>query len=67
MTKIRGAIDIPLSADEGVMTLQDARNLIQAEAVDIFSIKAPKMAVSHLPRLFVSWLQPTAFKCFLIP
>ena len=42
MAKIRRAIDIPLSADEGVMTLQDARNLIQAEAVDIFSIKVTK-------------------------
>lgn len=42
MAKIRRAIDIPLSADEGVMTIQDARNLIQAEAVDIFSIKVTK-------------------------
>lgn len=42
MAKVRRAIDIPLSADEGVMTMQDARNLIQAEAVDIFSIKVTK-------------------------
>ena len=42
MAKVRKAIDIPLSADEGVMTMQDARNLIQAEAVDIFSIKVTK-------------------------
>jgi len=42
MAKVRRAIDIPLSADEGVMTLQDARNLIQAEAVDVFSIKVTK-------------------------
>ena len=42
MAKIRRAIDIPLSADEGVMTLQDAQNLIKAEAVDIFSIKVTK-------------------------
>ena len=42
MAKVRRAIDIPLSADEGVMTLQDARNLVQAEAVDIFSIKVTK-------------------------
>lgn len=42
MAQIRRAIDIPLSADEGVMTMQDARNLIQAEAVDIFSIKVTK-------------------------
>ena len=42
MAKVRRAIDIPLSADEGVMTMQDARNLIQAEAVDVFSIKVTK-------------------------
>lgn len=42
MAKIRRAIDIPLSADEGVMTLQDARNLVKAEAVDVFSIKVTK-------------------------
>lgn len=42
MARVRRAIDIPLSADEGVVTLQDARNLIKAEAVDIFSIKITK-------------------------
>lgn len=42
MAKVRRAIDIPLSADEGVMTLADARNLVRAEAVDIFSIKVTK-------------------------
>ena len=42
MAKVRRAIDIPLSADEGVMTLHDAKNLVKAEAVDIFSIKVTK-------------------------
>ena len=42
MAKIRRAIDIPLSADEGVMTLQDAKRLVQADAVDVFSIKVTK-------------------------
>ena len=42
MAKVRRAIDIPLSADEGVMTLADARNLVKAEAVDVFSIKVTK-------------------------
>ncbi len=42
MAKVRRAIDIPLSADEGVMTLQDAKNLVKAEAVDVFSIKVTK-------------------------
>ena len=42
MAKIKRAIDIPLSADEGVMSLQDAKNLVKAEAVDVFSIKVTK-------------------------
>ena len=42
MARVRRAIDMPLSADEGVMTLADARNLIKAEAVDVFSIKVTK-------------------------
>ena len=42
MAKVRRAIDIPLSADEGIMTLQDAKALVKADAVDIFSIKVTK-------------------------
>ena len=42
MAKVRRAIDIPLSADESVMTIQDARKLVEADAVDIFSIKVTK-------------------------
>ncbi len=42
LAKIRRAIDIPVSADEGVVTLQDARSLVKAEAADIFSIKVTK-------------------------
>ena len=42
MAKVRRAIDMPLSADEGVMSLADARNLVKAEAVDVFSIKVTK-------------------------
>ena len=42
MAKLHGMIDIPLSADESVVTMQDARNLIEADAVDIFSIKVTK-------------------------
>lgn len=42
MAQVRRAIDIPLSADEGVMTLQDAKALVKACAVDIFSVKVTK-------------------------
>ena len=42
MARIRRAINIPISADEGVATLQDAVNLVAAEAADVFSIKVTK-------------------------
>lgn len=42
MARVRRAIDIPLSADEGVTTLQDAARLVAADAVDVFSIKVTK-------------------------
>ena len=42
MAWLRRKLPMPLSADEGVMTVVDARRLIAAEAVDIFSIKVTK-------------------------
>ena len=42
MAEVRRKISIPLSADEGVATIQDARKLIDAHAVDIFSVKVSK-------------------------
>lgn len=42
MARIRRSVNIPISADEGVMTIQDALRLIKQDAVDIFSIKVTK-------------------------
>ena len=42
MSRVKRAIDIPVSADEGVSTIHDAIRLIEAEAADIFSIKVTK-------------------------
>ena len=42
MAEVRRSINIPLSADEGVATIQDARKLVEAHAVDIFSVKVSK-------------------------
>lgn len=42
MAEVRRKINIPLSADEGVTTIQDARKLVTANAVDIFSVKVSK-------------------------
>ena len=42
MAEVRRSINIPLSADESVTTIQDARKLVEAKAVDIFSVKVSK-------------------------
>ncbi|WMJ76902.1 MULTISPECIES: mandelate racemase/muconate lactonizing enzyme family protein [unclassified Sedimentibacter] len=42
LAKVRRAVSMPISADEGIVSMADARRLIQAEAVDIFSIKVTK-------------------------
>ena len=42
LARVRRAINTPVSADEGVATLQDAINLVKADAVDVFSIKVTK-------------------------
>lgn len=42
MAEVRRKINIPLSADEGAATIQDARKLVASKAVDIFSVKVSK-------------------------
>ncbi len=42
MAEVRRKIDIPVSADESVVTVRDARNLVEAGAADVFSIKVAK-------------------------
>ena len=42
LAQIRKQIDIPVSADESVVTLHDARALVESGAVDVFSIKVTK-------------------------
>lgn len=42
LSKLRRNLDTPISADEGVSTLQDAMRLIEADACDVFSIKTSK-------------------------
>lgn len=42
LAKVRSKVPMPVSADEGVTTIQDARLLIAARACDYFSIKVSK-------------------------
>jgi len=42
LAQVRRRVSIPISADEGIVTMEDAKTLIAAEACDIFSIKVTK-------------------------
>lgn len=43
LAKVRKNVPMPVSADEGVSTMQDAVRLIKEDACDFFSIKVSKM------------------------
>ncbi|MBQ3417906.1 MAG: hypothetical protein IJH32_08725 [Ruminococcus sp.] len=42
LAKLRRKLSIPISADEGVSTIQEAMALVKADACDVFSIKSSK-------------------------
>ena len=42
LAQVKNSIATPISADEGLVTLQDAQNLIRAKACDVFSVKVTK-------------------------
>lgn len=42
LAKLRRNLKMPISADEGVSTIQEAMALVKAEACDVFSIKTSK-------------------------
>ena len=42
LARVRANVSMPVSADEGITTIQDAKALIAAKACDVFSIKVTK-------------------------
>jgi muconate cycloisomerase len=42
LARLRGAVPVPLMADESLVTLADARSLIAAKAVDFFNVRVSK-------------------------
>ena len=42
LAKLKRKLNIPISADEGVSTIQEAMRLVKSEACDVFSIKPSK-------------------------
>ncbi|WP_116083297.1 mandelate racemase/muconate lactonizing enzyme family protein [Tropicimonas sp. IMCC34011] len=42
LARVRGAVDVPISADESICSMYDAMSLIKRDAVDIVSLKLQK-------------------------
>ena len=64
MAKLRRSIEIPVSADESVMTLADARALVQAEAADVFSVKITKNGGLHPARAICEYAAASGVPVF---
>ena len=65
LARIRRKFDIPVSADEGIVTIHDARQLIQKEAVDVFSIKVAKHGGLYRAREIVTLANAYGIKCLM--
>ena len=64
LAEIRRRIDIPVSADEGVMTIQDAERLAEAKAADVFSIKVTKNGGIYRAKEIVDFAEAHGIKVF---
>lgn len=53
LKQVRDSTMIPISADESLFTIADARRLIRANAVDVFSIKVAKHGGIHHSRRII--------------
>jgi len=65
LAKIRRKTDIPISADEGVHTIHDARRLIEKEAVDIFSIKVTKHGGIYRAKEIMGLAEAYGIRCLM--
>ncbi|MEA4965512.1 MAG: enolase C-terminal domain-like protein [Oscillospiraceae bacterium] len=64
MAKLHRKLPMPLSADEGVMTLQDAVRLVRADAVDVFSIKVTKNGGIHPAKAICDYAAASGIQVF---
>ena len=51
LRSIREAVQVPLAADEAVMTLDDAKRVIEMQAVDVINLKIMKSGVMETLRI----------------
>lgn len=64
LVRVRNAINVPLSADESVATIQDAKRLIDTKAVDIFSIKVSKNGGIQPAKMICDYAAANGVKVF---
>ena len=65
LARIRRKVDIPVSADEGVQTIHDAKHLIQKDAVDVFSIKVAKHGGIHRTKQIMELADVFGIRCLM--
>jgi muconate cycloisomerase len=65
LKRIRAHSPWPLSADESVVSIQDAVNLIQEQAVDVFSIKVSKNGGLRAAKSIAILAEAFGMKCLM--
>jgi len=65
LVKIRKSINIPISVDETLFTINDAISVIQKGAADIFSIKVAKNGGIYKANQIINLAKAFNIKCFM--
>jgi len=65
LAKVRRSLSIPISADESLFTIHDARILIKKSAVDIFSIKVVKHGGIYKAKQIIELANAFNIKCWM--
>jgi len=65
LSKIRRSISIPISADESLFTIHEARTLIKKSAVDVFSIKVVKHGGIYKAKQIIELANAFNIKCWM--
>jgi o-succinylbenzoate synthase len=65
LAKIRKAVSIPISVDESLLTIHDAKRIIRGGAADIFSVKVSKNGGITKTRELVELARENGMKCWM--
>ena len=65
MAKIQAAVDLPISADESLHSIQEAMNLIRHDAARVFSLKTGKCGGLFRTRQIAAMAEAAGLPCFV--